>query len=97
MIILLNLKQKKKTNKLIHHQDESINFEHNSFNLLDFGEDWENEIKLIVNIEKNDINKDIYFLDNTDMIIEGKNNVTHFHDFLIDLNSTNTIVIINDI
>ena len=93
----IKLKTEKKTNKLIHHQDESIHFGHNSFNLLDLGEDWENEIKLILYIEKNDINKDIYFLDNTDMVIERKNKESHFHDFLKGLNSSNTIVIINDI
>ena len=45
---------------------------------------------------KNDINKDIYFLDNTDVVIKGENDVSHFHDCLKALNSGNTIVIINN-
>ena len=94
----MKLKKEIKTNKLIHHQNELIEFGSNHFDLLDFGEDWKNEVKLLLYIEKKDVNKDIYFLDNTDIEIDSKNHtVSHFHDNLKELNSSNTVVIINDI
>ena len=46
-----------------------------------------NEIKIIVKINKGDINKDIYFLDNTDYTdFRGKK---HHHDNLKELNESN--------
>jgi surface protein len=52
-----------------------------------------NEIKLEVKINKGDINKDIYFLDNTDYTDnKGKK---HYHDNLKELNSRNTELYIN--
>ena len=53
-----------------------------------------NEIKLSVKINKDDINKDIYFLDNTDGIY---NKIKHYHDNLKELNESNTELYINDI
>ena len=53
-----------------------------------------NEIKLIAKIEKKDINKDIYFLDNTDGIY---NDGEHHHDNLKELNELNTEIFINNI
>ena len=43
----------------------------------------ENEIKIIIEITEEDINKDIYFLDNTDYIDENGNK--HFHNSLKEL------------
>ena len=51
-----------------------------------------NEIILTLIIEKNDINKKIFFLDNTDYIYY---NVRHYHDNLKELNETNTKLFIN--
>ena len=53
-----------------------------------------NEIKLSVKINKDDINKDIYFLDNTDGTY---NEIKHYHDNLKELNESNTELYINDI
>jgi len=47
-----------------------------------------NEIGLRLKINKEDINKDIYFLDNTDYI-EDKSKIKHFHDNLKELNESN--------
>ena len=57
-----------------------------------------NEIKLILNIEKADLNKEIYFLDNTngDLYIDGKWE-NHKHDFLKELNDSNVELYINNI
>jgi len=53
-----------------------------------------NEIKLLIEIEQFDINKDIYFLDNTDgnFIDIGE----HHHDNLKELNELNTEIFINN-
>ena len=53
-----------------------------------------NEIKLTVEINKDDINEDIYFLDNTDSTYKG---IKHYHDNLKELNESNTELYINDI
>ena len=68
-----------------------------------------NEIKLTVKIEEDDINKKIYFLDNTDdnIVVEfklneksliGYNDIReeHHHDFLKELNESNTELYINN-
>ena len=52
-----------------------------------------NEIKLEIKINKDEINKDIYFLDNTDGYF---NDIGHFHDNLKELNELNTELYIND-
>ena len=52
-----------------------------------------NEIKLEIKINKDDINKDIYFLDNTDCIY---NDIKHYHDNLKELNESNTELYINN-
>ena len=54
-----------------------------------------NEISLEILIEKDDINKKIYFLDNTDYIDE-ETKVNHFHDNLKELNKLNSELFIND-
>ena len=68
-----------------------------------------NEIKLTVKIDKNDINKKIYFLDNTDGNIIARAELNeklpfgldfieeeHHHDFLKELNESNTELYINN-
>ena len=53
-----------------------------------------NEIKLTLDIKKEDINKDIYFLDNTDGYnLDG---IEHHHDNLKELNESNTQIFINN-
>ena len=58
-----------------------------------------NEIKLLVKIEKKDINKKVYFLDNTDgkVPIYANDLEEHHHDFLKELNETNVELYINNI
>ena len=43
-----------------------------------------NEIKISVEIKKDDINKDIYFLDNTN---DTYNKIQHYHDNLKELDN----------
>lgn len=49
---------------------------------------------MTINVENNDINKNIYFLDNTDG--SSFNGVSHLHDNLKELNESNTDLYIND-
>ena len=51
-------------------------------------------IKLKIKIEKEDINKEVYFLDNTHIFDE--NLVKHYHDYLGELNDSNVDLYIND-
>ena len=55
----------------------------------------ENEIKLKIKINKEDINKNIYFLDNTNGVKDSKG-IKHYHDLLKELDKTNTKIYIND-
>ena len=52
-----------------------------------------NEIKISLEIKKDDINKDRYFLDNTHGTYNG---IEHHHDNLKELNESNTELYIND-
>ena len=55
-----------------------------------------NEIRLTLKIEKEDVNKDIYFLDNTDGLIDiNKKEEEHHHDLLKELNESNVELYIN--
>ena len=54
-----------------------------------------NEIELTLKIEKKDVNKDIYFLDNVDYI-EYRRNIKHFHDNLKEMNELNVNLYINN-
>ena len=51
-------------------------------------------IKLKIKIEKADVNKEIYFLDNTHIFDE--NLIKHYHDYLGELNDSNVDLFIND-
>ena len=56
-----------------------------------------NKIFLILFIDKNDVNKEIYFLDNTeDVYFEDGKYIKHHHDNLKELKDTNTLVYINN-
>ena len=55
-----------------------------------------NEIRMTIKIDESDINEKIYFIDNSDYT-EYKNKVYHFHDYLKELNDSNTELYINDI
>ena len=57
-----------------------------------------NEIKLTLDIKKEDINKDIYFLDNSNglCIVNGKHE-KHYHDIFQELNEFNAELYINGI
>ena len=54
-----------------------------------------NEIIIKLKIEKKDVGKEIYFLDNTNIFDE--NLVKHYHDFLKELDETNVDLFINDV
>ena len=58
-----------------------------------------NEINMTIKIDKDDINKDIYFLDNTDSKYYDKDGiqVEHHHDNLKELNESNTEIFINNL
>ena len=55
-----------------------------------------NEIIISIKIDKNDINKEIYFLDNTNFK-DYETYIKHYHDFLKELNKDNTELYINRI
>jgi len=80
------------------HKEGVANFNYNRGTLLNYPineylNKISNEINLIVKIKKEDINKDIYFLDNTDGIYyDGE----HHHDNLRELNELNTKIFINN-
>ena len=82
--------------------EKSINDRFNSilniFNKVSNNKNINNEIKLTLEVKEEDINKEIYFLDNThgEFVI---NDTTEFHqhDFLKELNDSNVELYINDI
>ena len=58
--------------------------------------EYNNEIEIIVKVEKEEIDKEIYYLDNTDYV-EYNTKKKHYHDNLKELNETNVKLFINDI
>ncbi len=66
-------------------------------NIIDYKKEIKNEIKITLKIEKDDVNNEIYFLDNTNgkYNIEGKE-VEHHHDNLKELNKSNPKLYINN-
>ena len=62
------------------------------FNLLNKEK---NEIIMTLKVEKEEINENIYFLDNTDYI-NKETNIKHFHNNLKELNIDNTYIYINE-
>ena len=54
-----------------------------------------NELEIKLKIEEKDINKKIYFLDNTDYI-ETKSKIKHFHENLKEINESNVDLYINN-
>ena len=72
--------------------ENTFNNIYNIYNLIN-----RNEIKLTLNIQKEDVNKEIYFLDNTDgkVPINTKEFKEYHHDFLKELNEKNVELYIN--
>ena len=64
-------------------------------NSISFLEDSKNEIYLKIKILKDDINKKIYYVDNTNFS-DWETKKSHKHDFLKELNELNTKVLINN-
>ena len=54
-----------------------------------------NEVKILLYIRKEDINKNIYFLDNVEYT-QYQSNIKHFHDNLKELNDFNVYLYINN-
>ena len=105
--ILFNLKEILDNNDILKDINE-INCERNKQNRINYINDIyknlnnkeikNNEIKLTLKVEKDDINKDIYFLDNTkDTIYLSGKWEEHNHDFLKELNDSNTEIYINNL
>jgi len=79
-------------------KDNNIETKFKNINNI-YNQIYKNEIKLILNIEKKDINKNIYFLDNTDgpvFISERNTTEEHHHDLLEELNESNVELYINN-
>ena len=112
--ILYNIDKIINYNDIIISDINQINNENNIQNKFNYINDIynninSNEIKLTINITEDDINKKIYFLDNTDdnIVVEfklneksliGYNDIReeHHHDFLKELNESNTELYINN-
>ena len=82
------------------HKAGSENFEFNigtylKYPVNDFINNYVNKIEIELKVNKKDINKHIYFLDNIDYI-EFKNNINHYHDNLKELKESNTKLFINN-
>ena len=56
--------------------------------------DGQNEIRISLKINQNDVEKDIYFLDNSDF--KDEKGIKHYHDNLKELNESNTELYINN-
>ena len=74
--------------------DKCHNFNTEPFNIKNNNE-YQNEIDIIIKIEKNKINNKIYFLDNDDSN-NHLDEIKHFHDGLKELNDKNTELYINN-
>jgi len=89
-------------NKIIGiHKEGSSRFKYNKGTYLkypinEFINKFNNNIEITLDINNDDINKEIYFLDNIDYI-EDKTNINHFHDNLKELNEYNPKLYINNI
>ena len=72
---------------------------YNQMNQIEQNINMKNEIKLIVRIGKRDVNKDIFFLDNSHgkiYTVGKKDGEEHHHDFLKELNESNVELYINN-
>ena len=59
-------------------------------------EKYENEIRIVIEIDEFAINKEIYFLDNTNKYIDEEFNIKYYDYNLKELNESNTELYIND-
>ena len=101
--ILFNINELAYFNNVIIKDINNINNENkieNKFiNILNINNQINNsEIKIILDIKKENINKNIYFLDNTDgnVYINANDKEEHHHDFLKELNESNIELYINN-
>ena len=70
----------------------------NIFNKIINNKNINNEVKLTLEVKEEDINKNIYFLDNTNgEFVINDTTEFHQHDFLKELNDSNVELYINDI
>ena len=99
--ILFNIKEIINNNNLVLNDIKQINNDNNiqnQFNnILNIYKRKNNVITMTLKIEKDDINKEIYFLDNTNgtITINGKLE-QHHHDLLKELNESNVELYINN-
>ena len=86
------------------HKEASIHFQYNIGTFLKYPiQDYiniiintiKNEIKIDLTIDKKNVNKNIYFLDNSDYTDE-KTNKKHFHDYLSEINESIADLYINN-
>ena len=88
-------------NKIIGiHKQANTNRKYNTGTYLkypinEFINKYKNKIEITLDINNDVINRNLYFLDNTDYI-EDKTNTKHFHDNLKELNEDNTELYINN-
>ena len=101
--ILYNINEMVYFNNIIIKDINNINNENNIenkfINILNINNQINNsEIKITLDIKKEDINKEIYFLDNTDgkVYINTNDKEEHHHDFLKELNESNVELYINN-
>ena len=101
--ILYNINELINNNDAIINDINNINNDkklENKFNgiLNIYKQIYQNKIKLILDIKKENVNKDKYFLDNTagKIHINNKARENHYHDFLKELNELNVDVYINN-
>ena len=63
---------------------------HPFFNINKINIEMNNEIEIIIKVEKEEINKEIYYLDNTDYVDDFK--VKHYHNNLKELNNVEVYI-----
>ena len=100
--ILFNLDKIIKYNDIIkdiNNKNKGKNISKICENLMDFYQEINNgnKIKLTLIIQENDINKNIYFLDNSNgLVYVNDKDENHYHDFLKELNESNAELFINN-
>ena len=101
--ILYNINELINYNKVVIKDINSINnkndIENKFISILNlYNQINKNEIKLTLNIKYENINKEVYFLDNTDgeVFINSRDKEEHHHDFLKELNESNVELYIDN-
>ena len=73
--------------------NELIDIYFNNKNLLKLSKNNISEIELTINVDRMDVNQNMYFLDN--YVYRDENNIIHYHDNLKEINELNTKLYIN--